>query len=410
LQDLMHGCSPFLSEHSAAAMTHWYDTAHGYYGQYLYQIPEAMRLRILDVDGQPLSGATIQVFQKCERPGLGEVITTQVKAEGATDAGGEWTLPNVPIDPDIVPPAYNGDVLRDNPFGYVAVVGTNGLLLLRVQSGDFVDYAWLDITEANVAYWNGQTDLAIFERRLALGGETQYFPPIDAAELNVQHWSSWSQDGTITLSDDTERKIAGEGSIRVDATGGYDNYVRYPYGVLAQWDLSGVKSLHVSFYAENDDTFQSLSPWVRLGNFQDGYFEWLPPYDVLNDALFEWVTFEIPIEGDDFWTRSTFGSPDLHEINYIEFHADTWGAGFLLWVDGVGFDPPPLPPRADMNCDRQVDFNDIDAFVAALISREQYEEQYPLCRWENGDIDGNGSVDFDDIDGFVQCLIEGGCP
>jgi hypothetical protein len=66
--------------------------------------------------------------------------------------------------------------------------------------------------------------------------------------------------------------------------------------------------------------------------------------------------------------------------------------------------------RADLNCDNQVDFEDIDPFVTALVSREEYERQYPDCEYLNADANGDGSVDFDDIDGFVTCVINNGCP
>ena len=148
---LMNGVSHFLSQHSALAMSHWLDTAHGYYGQYLYEMPDQVRMRFLGSDEQPLAGATVYVYQKVERPGLGEVITDQFKAQGTTNASGEYTLPNVPIDPNLVPVTYAGDELRPNPFGYVAVVGTNGVLHFKVEHNGFVDYAWLDITQVNNA-------------------------------------------------------------------------------------------------------------------------------------------------------------------------------------------------------------------------------------------------------------------
>jgi hypothetical protein len=66
--------------------------------------------------------------------------------------------------------------------------------------------------------------------------------------------------------------------------------------------------------------------------------------------------------------------------------------------------------RGDVNCDGSVDFNDIDPFVTALISRDDYESQYPDCDYSLADINQDGSVDFNDIDGFVECLINGGCP
>ena len=115
--------------------------------------------------------------------GIGKVITKQIKAAGTTDDDGVFSLPNVPVDPVKVPALPTGDVLRENPFGYVAVIGNNGLLHLRVEYQGSVDYAWFDITEANVAYYQGQTDRAVFERRLPLGGPIQRFPPSDLAEI-----------------------------------------------------------------------------------------------------------------------------------------------------------------------------------------------------------------------------------
>jgi hypothetical protein len=391
---LMHGCSHFLSQHSALAMNHWLDIAHGYYGQYMYQMPDEVRLRFVGFDGQPLAGATVYVYQKVERPGLGEVITDQIKAQGTTDTNGEYALPNVPIDPNMVPPTYAGDELRANPFGYVAVVGTNGLLHFKVEHNGFVDYAWLDITEVNNAYWLGQTDVAVFERQLALGGSLQCYPPPDMAELNAASWARWAQDGEITLSDDLAFKHEGEASVRIDATGGWDNYVRYPGDQVAIWDLSGVQYIRVWFYAINPNLgFQSGSPWVHLGN-QDGFFEWRPIWDVLNQAIGQWVEFVIPIAGDDIWQRSTFGSPTLSEINYIEIHADTWDAGFTLWMDGVRFDPPLPPFPGDLDYDSDVDLTDL----ATLLSNYGTPSG---ASYEDGDIDGDGAVNLADLAGLL---------
>jgi hypothetical protein len=388
---LMNGVSPFLSEHSARAMEHWLKTAHGYYGQYMYSIPARVRLRFAGIDGQPLSGASVRVYQMCERPGRGQVITQQVKTAGQTDSDGVFELPNVRIDARLVPPAYNGDELHDNPFGYVAVVGTNAVLHFAVEDRGFIDYAWLDITETNNAYWAGQTGEATFERRLLLGGRIQKYPPADMSELNAASWASWAEDGTITLRDDTARRRVGQASVRIDATGGFDNYVRYPGDRLAQWDLTGVEHIGAWFYAINDNGgFQNGSPWVRIGN-AEGYFEWRPTYDILNEAIGRWVRFEIPIGGDGLWRRTQHGSPSLAEVHYLELHADTWGAGFKLWMDGVGFVPtPPIP--GDVNGDGRVDLADLAELLAAF-GKCAGEEGYNA----DADIDGSGCVGLEDL-------------
>jgi len=406
---LMHGCSPFYSMHSALAMSHWSEIVHGYYGQYMYCIPRQMRLRVLDYNNQPLSGATVTMYQMVERPGVGKVITQQAKAQGVTNAAGEWTLPNVPINPSLVPPTHGGDLLHDNPFGYLAVVGTNGLLHFKIEYDEFVDYAWLDITEANIAYWQGQSDLATFERRVAIGGGTQFYPPADLAELNAANWATWSEGGTASVSDDTTRKQVGQASIRFDSDGGADNYLRYPLGILAKWNLSDVQYIRFWLYAHNTNSggFQSQSPWLRLGSFQDGYFQWKPTWDILNLAINRWTEFVIPIAGDATWQRTVGGNPSLAKINYFQLHADTWGAGFTLWLDGVNFQPQPHRP-GDLNCDGQVDFADINPFVLALSDWERWKQLHPDCPPINADINGDGQYGgtngFGDINPFVNLL------
>ncbi len=63
----------------------------------------------------------------------------------------------------------------------------------------------------------------------------------------------------------------------------------------------------------------------------------------------------------------------------------------------------PLHP-GDLDCDGDVDFDDIDPFVAALSGQATYEAAYPDCEYMNADTNGDGSVDFDDIDAFVGLL------
>lgn len=61
----------------------------------------------------------------------------------------------------------------------------------------------------------------------------------------------------------------------------------------------------------------------------------------------------------------------------------------------------------DVNCDGEVDFGDINAFVLALTNPDAYAAQYPECPFENRDINGNGTFGFDDINPFVALLTAG---
>jgi len=58
----------------------------------------------------------------------------------------------------------------------------------------------------------------------------------------------------------------------------------------------------------------------------------------------------------------------------------------------------------DMDCDGDVDFDDINPFVLALSGEAAYLAEYPDCRWLNADCDEDGDVDFDDINPFVGLI------
>ncbi|MCU0781746.1 MAG: hypothetical protein MUF04_11680, partial [Akkermansiaceae bacterium] len=67
-------------------------------------------------------------------------------------------------------------------------------------------------------------------------------------------------------------------------------------------------------------------------------------HDLLNEARNQWLAVEVPLRAGEAvangWRRTAYGAPDLAHISGIEIHADTWGNGFTLWFDGLGFDLP----------------------------------------------------------------------
>jgi hypothetical protein len=372
---LMHGVSHLFSPHSALAMNHWLNVAHGYFGQYMYSTPNTVRMRFRRPDGEPLVGATVKMYQKIEAPGIGEIIPNTIKAQGITDANGEWALPNVPINSSLAPTTFAGDTLVPNPFGYIAVVGTNGLLHFRIEKDGGVDYAWLDITEVNTAYWQGQTDMAVFERQVAVGGPIQFVPPADMTELNAADWVAWAQgsDSTNTyVVNETSADFhpVGQASIKFVTDGGFDTSVRYPGAQTAHWNLSGASFLHIQLRTQNPNIgFQNGSPWIRLLDANNNYFQYQyyqngTPFDLLNQTIGVWHSYSIPVNAPanplNGWGRTIVGTPTLADIHYIEIHADTWGGGFIMWVDGLGFTPQPFIAN-DANGDCHADLRDFAA-------------------------------------------------
>ncbi len=101
-------------------------------------------------------------------------------------------------------------------------------------------------------------------------------------------------------------------------------------------------------------------------------------------------------------------------VEYVNGRAE---AGLIVSWEGPGIAKQPIPPanwrsrppRGDPNCDGIIDFDDVDAFVAALASAEAYARLYPSCDAMLADIDGSGQIDFDDIEPFVACLVSGVC-
>jgi len=149
-----------LPEHSVQALNRLEGTRRGYPGIYLYDVPRACRLRVLDNNGRAVPGTALSVFEA--RTGR---IEDQPIAEGKTDTNGEWTLPNRPAPPVKTP---NGFELTDNPFGKIDLNGGNGLLLVRIAARGETEYQWLPITLFNSAFWRGQTALATFDLRTRL--------------------------------------------------------------------------------------------------------------------------------------------------------------------------------------------------------------------------------------------------
>lgn len=406
--DLMRGCSPFIAPFHARAMNHWLKQPHGYYGQYLYNLPSTIQLRLLGQDGQPLNGATVKMYQMCERDSQGKIITNQMKAQGTTNAQGLFTLPNVPINPSLVPPVGTGDTLHNNPFGYVHVVGTNGVLLFRVEYESGIDYCWLDITECCTAYWNGQTETAVFDRPLVLGGSLMRIMPKDLAEGTAYDWAAWAEGATASVSDDTTNTQAGNASVKFTTNGGFDTYLRYPKTYTALWDLADATQLHLWFYAENPHGFQNESPWIRLKDANGNYFEYTyyedgNRADFLNLANYQWREAVIPLEGpfvENGWNRAEHGTPDLRQIQMVEIHADTWDYGFDLWVDDVRFDWPE-----SKYCNFQTDAI-VNTADLAIMANHWLNQNCQFAPSQGADLNQDKKVDLVDFAIFTQSWLE----
>jgi hypothetical protein len=163
---------PAYADMDIAAMNLTYGCRRGFFGEYLYCIPDKNTL-VLAVEGQPLANAEVEVYQKDMRTGLIEGAPTQ---KGTTDGAGRFELMNrpwYPIEgataeqtPDKAPgerlTTATGCVLKPNPFGYIDAAGANGLLMVRAKSGGEYYHEFIDVGHFVCEYARGHRESATY--------------------------------------------------------------------------------------------------------------------------------------------------------------------------------------------------------------------------------------------------------
>jgi hypothetical protein len=145
-------------------------------------------------------------------------------------------------------------------------------------------------------------------------------------------------------------KVKGKSSLHVVTNAGDDVSLTFPKSRDAAWNLSAKRNLvmWVKFVNENDSSFQNNTPTIRLidarGKGEEKrYIELKPKNNLLglnvpfSEGRWDFSYIEVPLAGDSQWERTVVGGADLKHIDALEIHADTWGAGFELWIDGVAF-------------------------------------------------------------------------
>ena len=141
----------------------------GYFGEYLWNVPDKNIVR-LTIDGKPVQNAEVSVYQKKfdvlpgqDKTGNGTIPNTPVMT-GKTDAEGRYTFENRPVPKEYT--TDTGCTLKPNPFGYIDVVGRNGLLMLRANVDGKWYYGFMDIGLFNVEYARGHKKQGNYELKL----------------------------------------------------------------------------------------------------------------------------------------------------------------------------------------------------------------------------------------------------
>ncbi len=139
--------------------------------------------------------------------------------------------------------------------------------------------------------------------------------------------------------------------------------------------------------------------YVRI-NDGSGWSNLWQNTEEVDDGAWVYQEFDISAYADDnanVQIRWTMGTTD-GSWQYCGWNIDDI---VISAVDPAGCAVAP----ADMNCDGQINFDDIDGFVLALVGEGTYYDSYLNCNWLNADVNGDDIVNFDDIDGFVEALV-----
>jgi nitrous oxidase accessory protein NosD len=175
----------------------------------------------------------------------------------------------------------------------------------------------------------------------------QTLPPCDMAEPGAI-WYGYPEVGypaavkiPDTLYYDIAEKKVGSASVKLVTSRGWDLALNYrPAGdSVSGWQLADNDTLWfwVRTIKQPQFGFQYFS--VRVGDDHGNYYRYNAAPALLNAANQLWKQYRFPLSGNTQFSRSAIGTMSLNQVNYVEFHADTWDYGFTIWLDGVQFHP-----------------------------------------------------------------------
>ncbi|HEY3414478.1 MAG TPA: fibronectin type III domain-containing protein [Armatimonadota bacterium] len=201
-----HGPVPWNEVDAMYWNTSW-DKPRGYYADYLFAIPDENFLSIVDVNGLPVEGAKVEVFQRgiTVDPNGKTVVDHGVTPNPAnevtedsvnpskypvmvttTGKDGIMRMPNRPVREVFT---LNGFHRKPNPFGNIDCVGTRGQLLVRVTKSDIPCYYWLDAFNFNEAWVRGYKDKNTIVLKTPYRSTGSPVPPgnVQAAKVDADH-------------------------------------------------------------------------------------------------------------------------------------------------------------------------------------------------------------------------------
>ncbi len=190
-----HGPQPF-SEVDAGYFNMTWNKPRGYFADHVFAIPATNYIQVIDINGRPVEGAEVAVFQRGTKVDLtkesvtvdgvtwyqviedgdyGQNIDKEPVMTGLTDRQGRMMLANRPVKEV---KTLNGFHRKPNPFGNVNVVGQRGLLMVRVTKDNRPTWFWLENYDFNEAWFRGDKGSATFVLQAPYGSTGSPLAPV----------------------------------------------------------------------------------------------------------------------------------------------------------------------------------------------------------------------------------------
>ncbi|MBN1916922.1 MAG: discoidin domain-containing protein, partial [Verrucomicrobia bacterium] len=197
-----------FSLHSIAGFNSNLPYRAGFFGEWQYDLPRQIYVRVLDAGGRPISGASVKIWQAVSNAITDENV---VAANVRTTTLGYLPLPVQDSgEATDITTATGHTLLKRNPFGRINVVGTNTTLLLRVEAYNQRDYGFVRLVRLNEGYWRGEHDRSV---------ATLYTSIVPSAQVDWQ--TNVARDCTVTATtgQDTVAKAV-DGDVTTEWNGG----------------------------------------------------------------------------------------------------------------------------------------------------------------------------------------------
>ncbi|MBM4033229.1 MAG: hypothetical protein FJ291_15810 [Planctomycetes bacterium] len=241
------------SPQTAGALHRMAGLRRGHFGLYLFDLPKASALRILDNAGKPAKDISVRIYQQSPHPGP-QSIPDIPTMRGHTSAEGITPLGSV-------------------PFGNISPIGINGVLFLVIEGRGHRECRFLDISTFNLAAWMGYKDYWLASLRTGVPPEgapqapkglrwgllkhgakplLQWDPVPGAAGYNVCRQRTYGkQEGPTNLSvtfDTPYVKVetlpADKTSVEITPIPGYAGASEQPHFTVTAVDADGRESAH----------------------------------------------------------------------------------------------------------------------------------------------------------------------